>query len=56
MQLFPFLNMVLMVENPVKSVAAMVCVPILHFFVKTFRVRGFETRPAHLVLKVKRHD
>jgi hypothetical protein len=56
MQFFPFLNMVFMVENPVKSVAAMVCVPILHFFVKIFHVRGFEIRPASLVLKVKRHD
>lgn len=56
MQLFPFLNMVLMVENPVKSVTAMVCVPIFHFFVKTFRACGVETRSAHLVLKVKRHD
>jgi hypothetical protein len=50
------LNMVLIVENPVKSAIALACVPLFHFFIKTFRVRGGATRPATLVLKVKRHD
>jgi hypothetical protein len=56
MQLFPLLNMVLMVKNPLKSAIVLACIPLLHFFIKTFRVPGQETRPATLVLKVKRHD
>jgi hypothetical protein len=50
MQLFPLLNMVLMVGNPGKTVVALVCVPLLHFFTKLCRIRGFETRRTQLAL------
>jgi hypothetical protein len=51
MQLFPLLNMVLMVGNPGKAVVALVCLPLLHFFTKVCRIRRFEARRTQLVLK-----
>ncbi len=55
MQLIPLLNMVLTVESP-KALVALVCLPVLGFLMKAFRVCGFENRLVKLVLKVKRHD